>query len=433
MLTHQKTRNVTVPAQPDTQSCPQIGAPLDNHSSTPAVRPDLGEQIWIYRRRRGLSRRVVANLVGRSEEWLRQVERGQRPLNSIDVLVRLARVLHIEDLAEFIGWRTASSPQIPVMGGSSDELRTALLDSVSTCIPHVEPAEAPVNVAQLAAELTQGWKHWQSSPRRHEDVAALLPSALRGLCSARRTGDTDPELTTQLGRAYGLARYLCEHVNEPHLAWVASDRCLAAVEQSAELAERGAAAVHRAACLRTMRYHAQARDYALTCADHMVSTETLTIKGELLLLAAEACAAMNQRQEALGLLDRARAIADRLDEDASTEFVHFGHAEVDMRKIRISIQLGQFDAALHLARTTTLPLNGLIGTRAGYLIAVAYAYLRNRDDASSVFALNRVAAISPGDLRHDALARTTIQQLNRRGRVLLVEDLAKLSQLAGLP
>jgi transcriptional regulator with XRE-family HTH domain len=433
MFTQPQTGHMAIPAQPDPRPARPTDALRDDHSATPAVRQDLGEQIWIYRRRRGMSRRVVANLVGRSEEWLRQVERGQRRLDSIEVLVHLARVLHIEDLSEFLGWRTAPSRPLPTMAKFSHDLRTALLDPVWTYLSCAEPTEGSASTDQLVSGLSLAWERWQSSPSRHDELTAALPGLLRGLRSACRRDTADPGLTTQLGRAYGLARYLADQVNEPHLAWVAAERCLAAVERSTELAERGAAAVHRSACLRTMHYLAEARQFALSCADHMASTETLAIKGELLLQAAEACAAMDHRQEALRLLDQAQAIADQLGGDTAREFVHFGPAEVGLRKIRISLQLGQVDAALHLARTTTPPNEGLISTRTGYLIAMAYAYLRARDDVASVFALNRVATISPGDLRYDTLARTTIQQLNRRGHVLLVDDLAELSRLAGLP
>lgn len=39
---------------------------------------------------------VVANLVGRSESWLSQVERGLRSIDSHSVLVRLAEILDLE-------------------------------------------------------------------------------------------------------------------------------------------------------------------------------------------------------------------------------------------------------------------------------------------------------------------------------------------------
>ena len=53
----------------------------------------VGQRITRARRRRGLSQAVLAGLVGRSESWLSQVERGKRGVDSHSVLVRLAEVL----------------------------------------------------------------------------------------------------------------------------------------------------------------------------------------------------------------------------------------------------------------------------------------------------------------------------------------------------
>jgi transcriptional regulator with XRE-family HTH domain len=61
-----------------------------------ADREVAGQRIARARRRRGLSQAVLAGLVGRSESWLSQVERGKRGVDSHSVLVRLAEVLHVD-------------------------------------------------------------------------------------------------------------------------------------------------------------------------------------------------------------------------------------------------------------------------------------------------------------------------------------------------
>jgi transcriptional regulator with XRE-family HTH domain len=55
-----------------------------------------GLRIARARRRRGLSQAVLAGLVGRSESWLSQVERGKRGVDSHTVLTRMAAVLRVE-------------------------------------------------------------------------------------------------------------------------------------------------------------------------------------------------------------------------------------------------------------------------------------------------------------------------------------------------
>ena len=55
-----------------------------------------GQRIARARRRRGLSQAALAGLVGRSESWLSQVERGLREVDSHTVLVSLAEILRVE-------------------------------------------------------------------------------------------------------------------------------------------------------------------------------------------------------------------------------------------------------------------------------------------------------------------------------------------------
>ncbi len=68
--------------------------PCDTVSGVPTGA--LGERIAAYRRRRGLSQAALAGLVGRSESWLSQVERGVRAVDNLPVILDLARVLRVE-------------------------------------------------------------------------------------------------------------------------------------------------------------------------------------------------------------------------------------------------------------------------------------------------------------------------------------------------
>jgi transcriptional regulator with XRE-family HTH domain len=60
------------------------------------VTGSIGERIAAYRKRRGLSQAALAGLVGRSESWLSQVERGIRSVDRMSVILDLSRVLHVE-------------------------------------------------------------------------------------------------------------------------------------------------------------------------------------------------------------------------------------------------------------------------------------------------------------------------------------------------
>src|SRR5262245_10720300 len=63
----------------------------------------VGERIKWQRERIGMSRPVLSGLVGRSAEWLKAVENGRIRTPRLPMLLRIARALELEDLAELTG------------------------------------------------------------------------------------------------------------------------------------------------------------------------------------------------------------------------------------------------------------------------------------------------------------------------------------------
>jgi transcriptional regulator with XRE-family HTH domain len=55
----------------------------------------VGDRIAFYRRRPGLPQRALAELMGRSEDWLSKVERNERDVGRLDVLTEVARALRV--------------------------------------------------------------------------------------------------------------------------------------------------------------------------------------------------------------------------------------------------------------------------------------------------------------------------------------------------
>jgi transcriptional regulator with XRE-family HTH domain len=85
----------------------------------------IGQRIAAYRRRRGLSQAALAGLVGKSESWLSQVERGIRSIDRLSVLLDLAKILHVEvDALTGRPWHLAPNGG-PLVEGL-DDVRRAL-------------------------------------------------------------------------------------------------------------------------------------------------------------------------------------------------------------------------------------------------------------------------------------------------------------------
>lgn len=60
----------------------------------------VGERIAFYRRRRGMTQAVLAGFVGRSEDWLSKVERGDRAIQRARCAGRVGHrnaAIHVTD------------------------------------------------------------------------------------------------------------------------------------------------------------------------------------------------------------------------------------------------------------------------------------------------------------------------------------------------
>src|SRR5271156_3508189 len=83
-----------------------------------------GQRIATARRRRGLSQAVLAGLVGRSESWLSQEERGKRTVDSHAVPTPLAEVL-TPDIAELPS--TSSGEEVTGNSPLVESIRRAMM------------------------------------------------------------------------------------------------------------------------------------------------------------------------------------------------------------------------------------------------------------------------------------------------------------------
>jgi len=130
----------------------------------------LGERIAAYRRRRGLSQAAPAGLVGRSESWLSQVERGVRSVDRLSVLLDMARVLHV-DVESLSGRPWQYAPNGGAFADGLAEVRTTFTKydhMLGTLTP------ATLTLPQFQAQVTAIHRDYQSA--HYKQVIALRSS-----------------------------------------------------------------------------------------------------------------------------------------------------------------------------------------------------------------------------------------------------------------
>jgi transcriptional regulator with XRE-family HTH domain len=138
----------------------------------------VGDRIAIYRRRRGLSQLALANMIGRSEAWLSQVERGIRHVDRVSVLIRLAQVLRVT-VEDLIGQPLSLAPNGGIEYRAIPALRAALTDyEVIPATFGVAMSDGPVrDLPSLQRNVDQANRLYQAA---HYEEAGLLLSRLIG-------------------------------------------------------------------------------------------------------------------------------------------------------------------------------------------------------------------------------------------------------------
>lgn len=397
---------------------------------------DFGSRIAATRRRRGMSRRSLAELVGRSEEWLRLIEHGRRRLDSIEYAVRLGNALQVPDMAAFLGLRDHDVRPTSPPGPIGDLARQALMDSFA--IPTFSRRHAWDEAERtLDADAEAAWRYWSSRRDRYLQVTGMLPQLLRGAAARLRTGVDGAHLGPAIA-AYHLATLIYIRLGDGHLAWLTADRAL----EAADRAGHGwllSATWHAGACYLAMGYTVEAYQLARAAAEHSESSDPETpsedaapsaATGALWLLAAEAAASTQEQWRAWDLLDRARAYETVVDDTAY--MVPFDRFETGISAVQIAHRLGHVNEAIRLASEVDLPDDYPPDRQARHFILLAVLHARRNEDAAAVFALGIVADVSPEDLGYDRRCREVLTQLLRRDNRSVRRKLESLLHLAGI-
>src|SRR4029453_2900932 len=141
-----------------------------------------GDRIAAYRRRRGLSQAALAGLIGRSESWLSQVERGVRSVDRMSILLDMAKVLHVE-VESLTGRPWLYAPNGGTTPSDLDDVRRyfARYDHLLGD----DPATV-LDVSALRVRASEAHKRYQAA--EYEDLVSELPELLFAADSLHRVG-----------------------------------------------------------------------------------------------------------------------------------------------------------------------------------------------------------------------------------------------------
>jgi transcriptional regulator with XRE-family HTH domain len=395
----------------------------------------VGQRIASYRRRRGLSQAALAGLVGRSESWLSQVERGVRSVDRLSILLDMAKVLHV-DVESLSGQPWQYAPNGMTLIDDLDSIRRALVRYsalTGDMAGHNDPLPPEVLHAR-AADI-----HTQYQAANYSRVVRDLPELLVAADHVHIASSGSREQLLGYVSVYVAGAKLLTKLGSADLAAVAADRAAMTAGTLDSLAAQGMA-IYQVVCalLRSDRTE-EAESLAVTMAErltpHVRSDEPslLSITGALWLISAVIAGRNTDRGQAWRRLDQADALAQLLGMDANHAWTAFGPTNVAIHRVSVAAELGDPAEALAAAGAVDvdrLPA-GLHSRRAQVHLDLAWAQSQRKRDAEATLHLLEAERAAPESIRYNVMARETLREMLGRQRKKPTRTLTDLAARAG--
>lgn len=368
-----------------------------------------------------MTRPVLAGLVGRSTDWLKKIETGVRPLNSLPLLLAVARTLDVEDLSELTGadfgtpvsvWDDDVHPVVPA-------IRDAMRDAPFGPPPYgAEPP--PIDSDQLVARVQQLWLLWHTSPMQRSDVGVELPTLIRQAHASIRASEGAQRRRCRSAAAdlYRLVQRLLAHICESELHALAVERGRALSEDADTPLSLAQAAWASSVGLSAAGHYDVAAHLAdggaitllQSCRDEP-DVAVLGVVGALQLEAAAAHGLAGRAGDAYRFLDAASLTADRMPPGTWHLASAFDRTNVEIMAVIVDSGLHRPGEAVARAKKIDLAGSPSVVRRSRLLLEAALAHASRREFAEAVSSLGTATVISTEAVALIPWARTLAEEL----------------------
>jgi hypothetical protein len=367
-----------------------------------------GRPVAQEHRHRGLSQSELAVCSDRPLAAASQLQADAYPAQRLTVAGPLADALELP-LSQLAGG--AGEPRRSI---AADGLRLLLARAHSLCAllgENYAPALPTLRVAtERACALARAGEY--------DQLTAVLGKLLPGLEAAVRTAP--PPLRADAYELTALAYQACSaalvNLAEPHAAWVAADRAMAAAEQAGNLVLAAVGQYRLAAVLLDSHEYALADEMARTTLlalrglAELADPDALSLCGGLTVLRAVIAARTGDPVAAFGHLAKARLLASKLGTQPTAALPEFGAPYVSLFEIAVGVDLGDAGSALRAA--ASLDAASLSpGWCARMFIEVARAYALGQQVAEATAALSRAVDLGGGQARDRDRIRQVVGEL----------------------
>ncbi|WP_322760612.1 helix-turn-helix transcriptional regulator [Frankia sp. Cr2] len=382
----------------------------------------LGKRIAGFRKLRGWTQAGLARRLNRSTSWVTKIERGERRVDSMSVLLELARALSVPVYQLTGHGDQYQKPDISDHGAL--QLRMVLDRSAS-----LRPSgERPRSGSFLVAEAASLRRVYNVSDRKFSASVPLLADLIVEARAASGHHDKAERRATQtaLANLYRLASLDLRRRGDYGRARLAIDRALLTAE---EVGHEFLIASMSATLTVQLMMQGDPEDGIALASDTLdmlrrhggVINDPISysvLNGALNLYAAQAAVRAGDTAEAETLLNIAAATAAESGVDRERYCLIFGPTNVSIQKIGMYVDSQRPHEAAREAARVNVDQVGSVSRRCYHHLHLARAYGMLGNDDAVLDALTAARSVAPEFVRHDPLAREQVRDLVRRRRSL---------------
>ncbi|MEU1549637.1 helix-turn-helix transcriptional regulator [Nocardia sp. NPDC005745] len=397
----------------------------------------MGARIRRHRERAGMSRPVLAGLVGRSAEWLKAVENGRLQSPRLPMLLRIARALELNDLAELTG--DGHAVPVAVFAG---ERHAALTDVQSALTDYrLAAADDSAGTEHLALRLAQAWQVRHASPDHRTQLGSLLPGLIRDAQNAvRNRGDDRRAARRVLAGVYQLADFFVAYQPAPELVWLVADRALNEGYEADDPYLIASSAWSMVQALRDSGRWEEGIALARTAVAQLepyleregTSDDWHGIAGALQAEIAYVHARRGRYGEAWAYWESADRIAQRLGPTYRHIQTSFSIPVIQAHATTLGVELRRTGEGLRAAHALDADRIASVPRRSRHFIEVARAHYQRDEFAAALAMLDKSERTAPETIRYNGYARDMLHALRKRPPSGMGEDVRALCDRVGI-
>lgn len=380
-----------------------------------------------------MSRPVLAGLVGRSAEWVKALENGRLQTPRLPLLLRLAEVLGVVDLAELTGDQRLTTASYT---RSAHAQLSEVADALASYPLRVQPG--PVDVADLGRRVGQLWELWHGTRRHRTAIASMLPPLLKATRAAVRhtEGLERRAVLTAEAQAYHLTQLYLSQQPAPEQVWLTGDRAMTAAQDADDPYAMAAAVWYLSHIYRDAGQAAEARVRLALDAIQMLNLDRgeddRALWGLLHLAIALSHAKMGREGDAWRHWDHADYAATILGETYVHPWLKFGRGIVDGYAIDILNDLMKPGEATSRADRLDLDIIPSATRRSRHLIQIGRAFYLQQEPVATMHFLGRAEAEAPETIRFDTWTRDVLISMAENGGATVRGDARAMAGRLGI-